>query len=612
MLITPGDRVHAFKQMQFATETKVLKPAEGIVQAIVNVTANRDSDGDVVVPGATAWGLNVMMPKGARFHDKTRVVARTLEATELLPGDKSLPQRLLDMGVGGLRVTGQYNLKTQDGNEAFESVQFWDDEQEWSVGYEIAEYFVGGGTARVGDDVVKAMLKLSANPAYQELMSKNLSPGSDPSRFITKWITFEWSDVMFGANALTATESSKDHTTVVNVTNGEPSRELESIKVLVDALETKDASGSTSLPIADRDTAWSGSDAEAAVGEAAGLDGDKPDWAMYGRAHFWAAPDASKKGDFKLPFATIVDGKMTAVPAGVFGAAGAMQGARGGASIPDGDVAAVKAKIARYYARMATQFDDDTLVAPWEGKSMTLFDERVKDAEMSLGFLAVEAHADMKGGRVQARRNEDRLRAMADTISSMLDEVHADADGDDDDAKSLMSGRKIWLSEGIEGTYEDTQEDICEAASALFNPAGIMGTYVGVQGTFPDHVIIDVCSPPDYEDEYYDVPWSYAADGETVILGTPKPIELTINIAPAVDDAPKSRRGKDDVKNHDFKPSADDDQSCSDCSGKPDAAWHNDPKDLDARKQAVKDLREFATIAAERGMDMSAAAEPDA
>jgi hypothetical protein len=148
---------------------------------------------------------------------------------------------------------------------------------------------------------------------------------------------------------------------------------------------------------------------------------------------------------------------------------------------------------------------------------------------------------------------------------------------------------------------------------------------VSVQGTFPDHAIISVCAAPEYEDEYYDVPWAYAADGETVLLGTPVPIELTINIAPAAADdttpavpampvMPKSRRRKgktvDDPKNHDFKPSEDDDQSCADCSGKPDAAWHNDPAEKARRVQAAKDLREFATIAAERGVDVTA--EPDA
>lgn len=98
-----------------------------------------------------------------------------------------------------------------------------------------------------------------------------------------------------------------------------------------------------------------------------------------------------------------------------------------------------------------------------------------------------------------------------------------------------LSGRKIWVDEGIDGTYEDTQEDIFEAATLLFNPSGADGIWVSVQGTFPDHVIIEVCTRGGGDDEYYDVPWSYAADGETVTLGTPAPVDVSVTVSPAAE-----------------------------------------------------------------------------
>lgn len=131
------------------------------------------------------------------------------------------------------------------------------------------------------------------------------------------------------------------------------------------------------LPLADRSVQWDAAAADSRVRAWAGLNGDSPApgaWDRYGRAFFWVAPDASKLGDFKLPFADVVDGNLVAVPRGVFAAAGAMQGARGGTDLPDGDAAGVRAKISSYYRKMKMR-------APWDAKSMTAsasaVDERV-------------------------------------------------------------------------------------------------------------------------------------------------------------------------------------------------------------------------------------------
>ena len=130
------------------------------------------------------------------------------------------------------------------------------------------------------------------------------------------------------------------------------------------------ASGSASWPLAERDAEWDGGAAEKRVREWAGVDGDDPSdsaWTKYGSAHFWTDPDAKDKlGGYKLPFCDVIDGKVTAIPKGVFGAAGAIQGSRGGVKIPSADVDAVKAKIAGYYAKMAKQFKDDKITPPWE------------------------------------------------------------------------------------------------------------------------------------------------------------------------------------------------------------------------------------------------------
>ncbi|HET6709730.1 phage minor head protein, partial [Amycolatopsis sp.] len=109
------------------------------------------------------------------------------------------------------------------------------------------------------------------------------------------------------------------------------------------------ASGAAGLPIAAADTAWDGPAAVKAVG--AWADGDA---AKLGRAFFWRDPKGDPKtvSAYKLPFATVVDGTLTAIPQGIFAAAAAVQGSRGGASIPTTDVDAVKARIGGYYSKL--------------------------------------------------------------------------------------------------------------------------------------------------------------------------------------------------------------------------------------------------------------------
>lgn len=112
------------------------------------------------------------------------------------------------------------------------------------------------------------------------------------------------------------------------------------------------------LPLADRDREWDGAAAEKRVREWAGAQ-DGPN-ARYRDAHVWY--DASKKDNFtayKLLIADVVDGRLMAVPRGVFAAAAVMQGSRGGVDLPERDRARVRGHLARYYAKLGE-------TPPWE------------------------------------------------------------------------------------------------------------------------------------------------------------------------------------------------------------------------------------------------------
>jgi len=73
----------------------------------------------------------------------------------------------------------------------------------------------------------------------------------------------------------------------------------------------------------------------------------------YKNAFLWYdRADQENFGAYKLPIADIVDGKMVAIPRGIFASAAALRGARGGVDIPDSQRNGVIANLNRYYAKM--------------------------------------------------------------------------------------------------------------------------------------------------------------------------------------------------------------------------------------------------------------------
>jgi len=131
----------------------------------------------------------------------------------------------------------------------------------------------------------------------------------------------------------------------------------------------RSASGASDLPLADRARAWDAAAADKRVQDYAG-GSDNMDWAKYAKAFFYVDPEKKELlGGYKLQFADVIDGTLTAIPRGIFAVAGILNGARGGADIPDADAETIKGKVAAYYSRMAKEFDDKTIVAPFEGRA---------------------------------------------------------------------------------------------------------------------------------------------------------------------------------------------------------------------------------------------------
>lgn len=114
------------------------------------------------------------------------------------------------------------------------------------------------------------------------------------------------------------------------------------------------------LPLAARDRPWDSTAAIARIREF--TDSTEEPSSRYRRAFLWYdRENADNFGAYKLPIATVIDGRLTAVPRGIFAAAAALLGARGGVDIPDADRPGVIRNVERYYAKMGldSPFSDD-------------------------------------------------------------------------------------------------------------------------------------------------------------------------------------------------------------------------------------------------------------
>lgn len=119
--------------------------AQGIVECFVAAVGNKDSVGDVVAPGAFDGSLRRRKPRVVWGHDWNQPIGKVLAIEEVGPGDPRLPQKMKSAGVGGLLARVQFNLRSERGKEAFASVAFFGEDQEWSIGYKTikAEYDPG-------------------------------------------------------------------------------------------------------------------------------------------------------------------------------------------------------------------------------------------------------------------------------------------------------------------------------------------------------------------------------------------------------------------------------------------------------------------------------------
>ncbi len=124
-----------FEFKSAASGAIALDELQGIVECFVAGIGNKDSVGDIVVTGAFAKSLTRRKPRVVWAHSWNDPIGKVLEMYEVPPGDPRLPAKMKNAGIGGLYAKVQFNLQSEKGKEAFASVAFFGEEQEWSIGY---------------------------------------------------------------------------------------------------------------------------------------------------------------------------------------------------------------------------------------------------------------------------------------------------------------------------------------------------------------------------------------------------------------------------------------------------------------------------------------------
>ncbi len=226
-------------------------------------------------------------------------------------------EAVLTKGTDGWHVRGQIDTKDPDGSQVYERVK----------------------TSPHG----------FSTGALQHLVQREAK--SNNTNFLKQWVVGE----------LSLTERPAERKAQVYSVKSLDNKLIE--ETWKPEMAIKGVSGVTGLPLASRNKGWDASAAAKRVRKWAGVT-DKAN-AKYKKAFFWwdsSNPDNLTSG--KLPFADVVNGKLVAVPKGLFAVAQRLDQT----NISESDKSAIKTKVASYYAKMRKEFSDTGIVAPWDAK----------------------------------------------------------------------------------------------------------------------------------------------------------------------------------------------------------------------------------------------------
>lgn len=213
-------------------------------------------------------------------------------------------------------------------------------------------------------------------------------------------------------------------------------------------------SGAADLPLASEGTPWDPVAAQERLRSLASPDGTGEvatlDWSMIDQAFFYRDDMETDTSDpfaaYKLPFADVIDGKITAVPDGVAAAAAEVDSL----GLPDEDVAAIKAAISAYQGQSGE--------APGETPPAEPQEEPMADETRTAAGNESVPTGDQMGGEAMAPSEPD--------TPEQPDDIQALSQRVDD-----LEGRLAALEEHISAQMEAQVAALIEADKPLPEPA---------------------------------------------------------------------------------------------------------------------------------------------
>ena len=174
-------------------------------------------------------------------------------------------------------------------------------------------------------------------------------------------------------------------------------------------------SGSTDLPLGDRERDWDEEGARDRIFRWAGWE-DKPQPHKAQTAFF--AYDDEKETNltaYKLPFADVVGGELQAMPRGLFAVAQLLRGARDGIDLPEDDLRSIRRKVTTYYHKMGEE-------APWEEEPSGL---KAMPGKLTAGKREKRVKAAHTAARTRQARGTQRTGSTKRTPQTRKKQVRA-------------------------------------------------------------------------------------------------------------------------------------------------------------------------------------------
>lgn len=195
--------------------------------------------------------------------------------------------------------------------------------------------------------------------------------------------------------------------------------------------DIKSAVSFQDLPLSSRDRRWDEFEARRAVKQWAGADDDAglsdPDTqAKYRRAFLWYFESKPELlFSYKLPIATVSDGRLVVVPRAIFAAAAALRGGRGGVDIPIDDIQNVIRHVNKYYSKMGLESPFLSKKDTFRVDDLSVIDERVLEDVLKFGvrFDTKTSKTLISAIKAAGLRDGDGGNRDGDTMAGVLSEI---------------------------------------------------------------------------------------------------------------------------------------------------------------------------------------------